>query len=70
MRYFLLFLFIGLFAFVVSKFFQLLISGKLFEEGAIKESFRESGETLWLGMRLFLVIWFIYLIVVWAIKHC
>lgn len=70
MRLTFLILFIGLIAFVASKFFQLLISGKLFDEGAIKASFRESRETLWLGMRLFVIIWFIYLITVWAIKNC
>ena len=70
MRYFFLFLFFALFALIASRFIQLLISGKLFEEGAIKESFRESGATLWLGMRLFLIIWIIYLVTVWLIKRC
>ncbi|RQW07371.1 hypothetical protein EH222_07425 [candidate division KSB1 bacterium] len=70
MRYFFPILFLALAAVLVSKFIRLFISGKLFDEGAIKESFRESGQTLWLGMRLFVIIWFIYLITVWAIKNC
>lgn len=70
MRIFVSILFIATILFIASKFFQLFISGKLFEEGAIKESFRESGQTLWLGMRLFVVIWFAYLIIVWlATRH-
>jgi len=70
MRLFVSIFFIALILFLISKFFQLLISGKLFEEGAIKESFRESGQTLWLGMRLFIVIWFAYLIILWlATRH-
>ncbi len=70
MRYFFLVLFIALIVFVASRFLQLLISGKLFEEGAIKESFRESGQTLWLGMRLFLVIWIVYLVFMWLVQNC
>ena len=70
MRYFFLILFIALIVFVASRFLQLLISGKLFEEGAIKESFRESGQTLWLGMRLFLVIWIVYLVFMWLVQNC
>lgn len=70
MRYFFLALFVALLIFIASRFLQLLFTGKLFEEGAIKESFRESGETLWLGMRLFVVIWILYLIFMWAIRQC
>ncbi len=69
MRIFVSLLFILLILFLASKFINLFLSGKLFEEGAIKESFRESGQTLWLGMRLFLVIWVAYLIIVWLAKH-
>lgn len=70
MRFFISVLFIGLLAFVVSRLLNLFISGKLFEEGAIKESFRESGATLWLGMRLFVIVWLLYLFFVWAVKRC
>lgn len=70
MRYFFLFIFVLLLAFLASKFIQLLSSGKLFDEGAVKASFRESGQTLWLGMRLFVIIWFIYLIAIWLVKRC
>ncbi len=70
MRFFFSIMLVSLVVFSISKFFQLLISGKLFEEGAVKESFRESGKTLWLGMRLFVVLWFAYLIIVWlATRH-
>jgi len=70
MRYFFIFLFFALLAFVASRFLQLFISGKIFEEGAIKESFRESGQTLWLGMRLFVILWISYLVLVWLVRHC
>jgi hypothetical protein len=70
MRFYFYLLILGLMIFLVSKFVQLTISGKLFDEGAIKESFRESGKTLWLGMRLFVIIWLLYLTFIWAIKHC
>ncbi|MBN1481378.1 hypothetical protein EH223_03300 [candidate division KSB1 bacterium] len=70
MRFYLFILVLGLVAFVLSRLFHLLIQGKLFEEGAIKESFRESGATLWLGMRLFVIIWLLYLSLVWLVKRC
>ena len=69
MRVFISLFFVLLIIFLASKFFQLLISGKLFEEGAIKDSFRESGATLWLGMRLFVVIWIVYLLIVWLARR-
>jgi hypothetical protein len=69
MRFFFYILFFGLIAFIASKFLQLLISGKLFDEGAIKESFRESGKTLWLGMRLFVILWLLYLIFIWIVRQ-
>jgi len=70
MRYFFYVLIFVTIAFFASKFVQLFISGKLFEEGAVKESLRESGKTLWLGMRLFVVIWVIYLVFVWVVRNC
>lgn len=69
MRFFFYILFFGFLAFIASKFLQLLISGKLFDEGAIKESFRESGKTLWLGMRLFVILWLLYLIFIWIVRQ-
>ena len=70
MRFFFYILLFATIAFLISKFVQLVLSGKLLEEGAVKESFRESGKTLWLGMRLFVVIWFGYLIFMWLVKSC
>lgn len=70
MRYFVLLILFAILAFVASRFIQLLITGKLFEEGAFKESFREGGQTLWLGMRLFVIIWICYLVLMWLVKHC
>ncbi len=55
--------------FALSKLLGLLLSGKLFEPGEIKASFRESAKTLWQGMQLFVVVWFLYLLLVWWVRH-
>ena len=68
MRYFFGLLFIILVAVVASKAFSLLISGELFEEGAFKKSMHESGKTLWLGMKLFVILWLLYLIFIWWVR--
>ncbi len=69
MRYFFGLLFIILVAVFASKAFSLLIRGELFEEGAFKKSMRESGKTLWLGMKLFVILWLLYLIFIWWVRN-
>jgi hypothetical protein len=66
MRYLLFILFA---VFVVSKVINLFLAGKLFEPGALKKSFRESGRTLWQGMQLFVVVWILYLLLIYWVKH-
>jgi len=63
MRYFFYIIFLVIVVFFASKIITLLFRGKLFEEGALKKEFKEGGKTLWLGMRLFVILWFIYLLV-------
>jgi ribose/xylose/arabinose/galactoside ABC-type transport system permease subunit len=70
MRFFLLFILFAILAFVASRIIPLIFNGKIFEDGAFKEAFREGGETLWLGMRLFVIIWICYLLLMWLVKHC
>jgi len=41
---------------------ELLKKGELFNEGAIRKSLQESGRTVWLGMKIFIVLWFFYLL--------
>lgn len=55
--------------FLLSKATGLLLSGKLFEPGAFKASMRESLKTLWQGMQLFVVVWFLYLLLMWWVRH-
>lgn len=69
MRYFFGLLFLLLILFLASKMISLLIRGKLFEEGAFKRELRESGKTLWLGMRLFVVLWLIYLLIIYFARQ-
>jgi len=68
MRFIFYLTFIGIVIWVLQKVFLLFIQGKLFEPGALKESFRESGKTLWLGMKLFVILWFLYLLFVWWVR--
>jgi hypothetical protein len=66
MRY-LLFLLLALF--VVSKVINLFLSGKLFEPGALKKSFRESSKTFWQGAQLFVIVWILYLLLIYWVRH-
>ena len=65
MRFFVFIFFAVLLVIVGEKALSLAIKGELFKPGAFKESFREIGKTLWLGMRLFVIVWILYLIVAW-----
>jgi len=54
---------------VGEKVISLAIKGQLFKENAFKQAFREAGKQLWLGMRLFVILWLGYLIITWFIQH-
>jgi ribose/xylose/arabinose/galactoside ABC-type transport system permease subunit len=43
--------------------------GELFKPGAFRSSFRQIGRDLWLGARLFVILWFVYLLVTWWVRH-
>lgn len=69
MRYFFWILILLLMAFMASRLISLILRGKLFEEGAFKKEIKESGKTLWLGMRLFVVIWLLYLLLLHIVSN-
>lgn len=52
-----------------SKILNLLLSGKLFEPGAFKESFSEIKKNLWWGMKTFVIVWLLYLIFIWWVRN-
>ncbi len=69
MRVFFLLLFLLFFLIIVSKLVSLLMQGELFKEGAFKESMQQSGKTIWSGMKLFVIVWFLYLIFIWFVRN-
>ena len=69
MRFFFNFLLLIVLFIIVQKFAALLIRGKLFDGEAMRASFRESGKTLWLGARVFVVLWLLYLLLNWWVRH-
>ena len=68
MRVFFGLLFFILFFAFASKAMGLLLKGELFKEGAFKKSLRESGQNLWWGMKMFVVIWLLYLIFIYFVR--
>jgi hypothetical protein len=62
-----LLLFVAVFV-IIERLFGVIVRGDLFKPGSLKTSFRELGKDLWLGARLFLVIWFIYLLINWWVR--
>ncbi len=62
-------IFILLLVFFGSKILNLLMSGKLFEPGALKESFRETKKNIWWGMKTFVIVWLLYLIFIWWVRN-
>ncbi len=65
MRFFVIIIFAVIFVVLGERAISLAIKGELFQPGAFKKSFREIGKTLWLAMRLFIICWILYLIVMW-----
>jgi len=48
---------------------SLALKGELFKPGRLQESFREVGKTVWLGMRLFVFFWILYLLFLYWTQH-
>ena len=69
MRFFFGFLFLIIVFVFVSKAFSLLLRGELFKEGAFKRSLQESGRNLWWGMKMFVVLWLLYLIFIYLVRN-
>ncbi len=45
------------------------LKGELFKPGALRQAFRELGKTVLLGMRLFVVLWILYLLLLYWVQH-
>lgn len=69
MRILLTTLLVTILLFGFSKIIQAFLSGKAFDAGALKASFRESAKTIWQGMQLFVIVWIVYLLLLWWIRH-
>jgi len=69
MRFYFLIIFAIFLVFIGSKMIKLLVQGKLFDEGAFKAELRESGKTIWLGMRLFVILWLLYLLMLYFMRN-
>jgi len=48
---------------------SLAMKGQLFKPGAFKGIFKDIGGQLWLGMRLFVILWLSYLIITWILRN-
>ncbi|HPG39708.1 MAG TPA: hypothetical protein PLP19_13165 [bacterium] len=69
MRYF---FWIALILFLVmfgDKLLGLVASGKIFDSEEVKKVFRQGGKNLWWGMKMFVILWFIYLIFIWWVRN-
>jgi ribose/xylose/arabinose/galactoside ABC-type transport system permease subunit len=64
--YFLLFLVVFV---VIEKLVMVVVRGDIFKPGAFKDSFRSLGKDLWLGARMFVVLWLLYLIFIWFVRN-
>ena len=69
MRFFFYVLLFGALFIVLQRFFGLLLQGKIFDAKAIRDSFSQLGKDVWLGARLFVILWFCYLIFIWLVRH-
>ncbi|OGC10249.1 hypothetical protein A2V82_09880 [candidate division KSB1 bacterium RBG_16_48_16] len=68
MRVFFYLTFFILVVFFASRVLSLAVKGDLFKPGALKESFRDTGKNLWAGMKLFVIIWILYLIFIRLVR--
>ncbi|MFZ5515266.1 MAG: hypothetical protein ACOY90_01425 [Candidatus Zhuqueibacterota bacterium] len=67
---FLTYLLLFFFLFVIGdRALSLAIKGQLFKPGAFKGILKDIGQQLWLGMRLFVILWLGYLIISWFIRN-
>ncbi|MBN2001285.1 hypothetical protein JW935_27320 [candidate division KSB1 bacterium] len=65
MRFFFYIIF-GVLLFVfLERILVLIKTGEIFKENALRDSFRKSGQTLWQGMKMFVVVWLLYLLLNW-----
>jgi ribose/xylose/arabinose/galactoside ABC-type transport system permease subunit len=69
MKLFFYFLFIIALFVIVEKIFVAATKGDLFKPGGLKKHFRSLGKDLWLGARLFVILWFLYLIFIWLVRN-
>ena len=69
MRLFLYFLLFLVLFVVIEKLVMVVVRGDIFKPGAFKDSFRALGKDLWLGARMFVVLWLLYLIFIWFVRN-
>ena len=68
MRFWLGILGIVLLIVVGSRVMRLAMSGQLFEPGVLRESWRDFKRDLWLGARVFVILWIAYLILTYLMR--
>ena len=51
------------------RFISLALKGQLSQPGTVKSVIKEMAKTLWLAMRIFVVLWILYLVIMWFVSH-
>lgn len=59
---------LGIF-FLLHKALGLYFKGELFQPGAFKKSLHETGRTFWQGMKMFVILWILYLLLVYWLRN-
>jgi len=62
-------LFLVIVVILLERVIALALKGDLFKPGALQRSFHELGKTVWLGMRLFVIFWILYLALLYYVQH-
>ena len=62
-------LFLLIFLICLERVISLAVKGDLFKPGRLQQSFHEVGKTVWLGMRLFVILWILYLVLLHFVQR-
>ena len=68
MRFVIYILFLFVLLYIAERAVSLLFKGELFKPGAFKSSFGALGKDIWLGARMFVVVWLLYLVFIWWVR--
>jgi hypothetical protein len=63
------FLFVIVILVCLERVLSVALKGNLFKPNALRQAFHEVGKTAWLGMRLFVVFWILYLALLYYVQH-